>query len=115
MAENTTKSRKPALTPYEVEQQSIALANELAYRQLQEGTASSQVILHFLRMGSERERLEMENLQQQTALASAKVAAINDAKTEGEKYIRAIEAMKRYSGNAANDSNLQPDYLNTNI
>lgn len=113
--ENTIKSREPALTPYEVEQQAIAMANELAYKQLREGTASPQVILHFLRRGSERERLEMENLKQQTALAEAKVSSIQEAKTEGEKYIRAIEAMKRYSGNDTNDQNVQPDYLNTNL
>lgn len=113
--ENPIKSREPALTPYEVEQQAIAMANELAYKQLREGTASAQVILHFLRMGSERERLEMENLQQQTALTAAKVSAIQEAKTEGEKYVRAIEAMKRYSGNDTNDPNVQPDYLNTNL
>ena len=43
---------RPALTPESRENQMIALAIDLAEKQLQEGTASSQVITHFLKLGT---------------------------------------------------------------
>lgn len=42
-----SRSRRPALTPDARENQMISLAVDLAERQLEEGTASSQVITHF--------------------------------------------------------------------
>ena len=52
--DSSDRSRKirPALTPEARENQMISLAVDLAEKQLMEGTASSQVITHYLKLGS---------------------------------------------------------------
>ena len=47
---STSAKSRPALTPEAREQQLIAKATNLAEKQLDEGTASSQVITHFLKL-----------------------------------------------------------------
>lgn len=95
----TTKRTRPALTPEARENQLIAMAVDLAEKQLLEGTASSQVITHYLKLGSSRDRLEREKLQEENKLLRAKTEQIESMKNMEAKYIEAIEAMKRYSGN----------------
>jgi len=90
---------RPALTPEVEEMQMTALAMDCARQQLQDGTASSQVITHFLKRGSERERLELERLREENKLLRAKTEALESAKELKELYADAIKAMKRYSGN----------------
>ena len=98
------KRTRPALTPEARENQLIAMAVDLAEKQLLEGTASSQVITHYLKLGSSRDRLEREKLQEENKLLRAKTEQIESMKNMEAKYIEAIEAMKRYSGNGdAND------------
>ena len=62
------KSRRPAMSPDARENQMINLAVDLAEKQLEEGTASSQVITHFLKLGSSKERLEREKLEEENKL-----------------------------------------------
>ena len=95
--------RRPASSPEERENQMIALAVDLAEKQLIEGTASSQVITHYLKLGSTKERLEKEILEQQRELMMAKTEAIQSAKRVEELYANAMEAMRRYSGNASEE------------
>lgn len=90
---------RPALTAESRENQLIYLATELAEKQLLEGTASSQVITHYLKLGSTKEKLEKEILEKQKELITAKTEALQSAKQVEELYIKAIEAMKNYSGN----------------
>lgn len=94
----TIRRIRPALTPEARENQMISLAVDLAERQLQEGTASSQVITHYLKLGSTKERIEKEILEKQKELISAKTEALQSAKRIEELYADAINAMKRYSG-----------------
>ena len=89
---------RPALTPEARENQLISLAVDLAEQQLREGTASSQVITHYLKLGSTKERIEKEILEKQKDLIKAKTEALKDAKKIEELYRNAIEAMKTYSG-----------------
>ena len=79
---DTTKkvARRPAITPEARENQLIALAVDLAERQLLEGTASSQVITHYLKLGSTKERIEKEILEKQKELIMAKTESINSHK-----------------------------------
>lgn len=91
---------RPAASAQEQEDIGIALANELAMKQLREGTASSQVITHFLKLGSSKERLEKEILEQQSKLMAAKTEALQRERDLNEIMVEAISAMKRYSGNA---------------
>lgn len=90
--------RRPGATPESRESQMIELADQLAERQLREGTASAQVITHYLKLGSSRERLEQEKLVLETKLVEAKTEAIaNQAKSE-ELFAEAIKAMRAYQG-----------------
>ena len=74
------------------------MAVGLAEQQLREGTASSQVITHYLKLASTRESLEKEKLRRENDLLRAKVDAIESEKRSEELYAQAIEAMRRYSG-----------------
>lgn len=94
---------RPALTPEARENQLIALATNLAEKQLIEGTASSQVITHYLKLGSTKERIEKEILEKQKELISAKTEALQSAKRIEELYTDAINAMKRYSGHGGEE------------
>lgn len=95
---DATRPMRPALTPEAREGQMISLAVDLAEKQLRDGTASSQVITHFLKMGSTKERLEMEILKEQKTLVKAKAEAIQAAKRIESLYDNAIAAMRSYSG-----------------
>lgn len=95
----SSRKMRPALTPEARENQLISLAVDLAEKQLQEGTASSQVITHYLKLGSTKERIEKEILEKQKDLITAKTEALKSAKRIEELYSQAINAMKRYSGN----------------
>lgn len=96
-SDKSTKMRPP-LTPEAMENQLISLATELAAKQLREGTASSQVITHYLKLGSSKEKLEREILEENKKLLSAKTEALQSTKRMEEIYTEAIAAMRRYSG-----------------
>lgn len=87
-----------AFTPEARENQLISLAVDLAERQLREGTASSQVITHYLKLGSTKERMEKEMMQEQIKLLTAKTEALQSAKHVEELYTEAIAAFRRYNG-----------------
>lgn len=98
------RKMRPALTPEARENQLISLAVDLAEKQLQEGTASSQVITHYLKLGSTKERIEKEILEKQKELIIAKTEAMQSAKRVEELYSNALDAMRRYSGNGNEDN-----------
>lgn len=93
------KRLRPALTPQARENQLINLAMEVAEEQLLNRTASSQVITHYLKLATEREKYEREKLKLDMELTRAKTEALESQKRSEEKYEQAIAAMKRYSGN----------------
>lgn len=90
--------RKKALSPEARENQMIAYATNLAEKQLREGTASSQVIVHYLKLGSSKERLEKQLLSEQVKLAEAKTELIQSTQKIEQLYSDAIDAMRRYTG-----------------
>lgn len=96
-SESQRKGR-PALTEENREKQLVCLAIDLAEKQLREGTASSQVITHYLKIGSGREKLERERLEEENKLLRAKTKALEEQKEIKELYIGALKAMRRYSG-----------------
>ena len=103
-----TSSNKPdkmrrALTPEARESQLIHLATDLAEKQLMEGTASSQVITHYLKLGTAKERIEREILEKQKDLLGAKTEALQSAKKIEELYAQAISAIRQYSGNGSEE------------
>lgn len=88
----------PAKSNEERENQLIALAVDRAEQQLRDGTASSQVIVHYLKLGSTKERLEKEMMEEQKKLLEAKTEMISSAKRVEELYSKALSAMRMYSG-----------------
>jgi hypothetical protein len=105
---STSRKVRPALTPEARENQLIYLATDLAEQQLRDGTASSQVITHYLKLGSTKEKIEKEILLKQKDLISAKTEALQSAKRIEELYANAISAMKKYSGGIV-ESNYEED------
>lgn len=89
----------PASTQEGREIEVASLAYDLAERQIREGTASAQVLTYFLKLGSQRERLERDILIEQRKLVKAKTESMESAKRTEELYTNAIEAMRLYSGN----------------
>ena len=88
----------PALTPEAQENRMISLATRLAEQKMLDGTASSQLIVHYLKLGSSKERLEQEIMEKQKELISAKTDALHTAKRIEELYDSAIKATRVYSG-----------------
>lgn len=97
---SSEKPRKirPALTPEARENQLIAAAVDLAEQQILDGTASSQVITHYLKLGSSKARLENEKLQEENKLLRAKTECLESAKHVEELYAEAMRAFRGYSG-----------------
>lgn len=98
MSKAMKRAQAPSPTMDGREAQLINLAINRAEQQLQDGTASSQVITHFLRLGTERAKLEREKIAAEVALANAKVEMIKSQQTSEELYQEAISAFKSYSG-----------------
>lgn len=90
------RKTKRAETPEARENQMIALAVDLAEKQLTEGTASAQVITHYLKLATTREKIEKEILEKQKDLITAKTDQIKSQATSEELYAEALAAMKRY-------------------
>ena len=104
MANRKSRDHPPALTPEARENQLISLAIDVAERQLMEGTASAQVITHYLKLGSTKERLEMERLKRENAFLQAKTDSLASAKRVEALYDEAIKAFRSYNG-IVEDSN----------
>lgn len=98
-SELTKKIRRPpATTPEGRERQLISLAVDLVEKQMIAGTASSQVITHYLKLGSTREQLEQEKLAKENELLQAKIEAMASAQRVEELYESALNAMRSYAG-----------------
>jgi hypothetical protein len=98
MSGRSSRKRRPAYTLDERENQLVSLAADLAEKQLNNGTASSQVITHFLKLGSTTNRLEQARMQQENLLIAAKVEALASAKRIEELHEEALAAMRVYTG-----------------
>jgi hypothetical protein len=88
----------------------VSLAVDLAERQMLEGTASAQVITHFLKLGTEREKLERERLRQEIILGQAKADQIASAERVEKLYSQALKAMRQYQGQEFDDEEDYDDY-----
>lgn len=90
--------RVPARTPDEREAQLVSAAVDLAEQQIRAGTASAQVITHYLKLGSSRERLEQAKLQGENLLTQARIEGLESQKKIEELYSQALHAMRSYQG-----------------
>lgn len=104
------QSRQPAVTEEGRENQLVSLAIDLAEKQLEAGTASSQVITHYLKLGSTREQLEQERLKRENLLLDSKVQMMASAQRIEELYEKALNAMRSYAGSEPDDQEEQEFY-----
>ena len=99
--ENPNRGRRPrpaATTPEGRENQLVGLAVDLAEKQLAEGTASAQVITHYLKLGSTREKLEQQRMRHEIELMEARRETMLSAARTEELIGEALQAMRAYSG-----------------
>lgn len=94
---------RPATTPDAREKQMISYAVDLAEEQLRNGTASSQVITFYLKLGASVTQLEKEKLEKENQLLRAKTEALESAKHSEELFKAAIDAFRSYSGNGGDE------------
>lgn len=95
---------RPATTPEGRENEVVSQAIDLAEQQIRDGTASSQVITHFLKLGSTREILEQERLRHENELTKVKIEALESQKRVEELYKEALDAMRSYSGETPDEN-----------
>lgn len=95
---SNSRTTRPALSPEARENQLINLAVDLAERQLRDGSASSQVITHFLKQSTAKAELEKEKLKKENLLLEAKTKQIESADEMKALYEKAIKAMRNYAG-----------------
>ena len=105
----STQRSAPAMTQEAKESQLIALAYDLAEERMRNGTATSQEIVHFLKLGSSKDRIEREILERQKDLVSAKTEALQAQKRIEELLSNAVEAMKVYSGSSGEEDDYNED------
>lgn len=102
-----SRSIRPAITPEARENQMIALSVDAAEKRLLDGTAPAQLIVHYLKLGTSKEKLEIEKLREEIELLKAKKEAIESQEQHNVMYQRAIDAMRRYSGHG---DEIEDDY-----
>lgn len=92
------RPQSPPMTQEARETQLISLAMDLAEQRLRDGTASAQEITYYLRLGSQRDRLEREMLEEKNKLLNAKTEMIKSAERTEQLYAEAIKAFRIYEG-----------------
>lgn len=93
----------PAYSPERRENQLVSLAVDLAEKQLRDGTATSQVITHYLKLGTQQNKLEVEKLQRENELLTAKTENMKSMTHLEDMFNAAMKAMTSYSGEADPD------------
>ena len=92
------EGRAPSLSPEGREQYMVSIAEKLAEEQILNGTASSQVLSHYLKLGTKREELERANIEYKNTLLQAKADAIQQDTDSAALYKEAMHMFKRYQG-----------------
>lgn len=90
---------RPAINDEDRENQLIALATDAVEERIRNGTASSQELCHFLKLGTQKAKLEREMMEEEKKLLIAKTEALEAQKRSDELYAEALAAFQRYSGN----------------
>lgn len=107
---NSNKNIRPALTPEANENQMISLAMDLVRQRLIDGTASSQETTHFLKLATEKSRLENARMSKQIELDDAKIKHMEAEENREQLFLEAINAMKKYSGQGDVEEYDEEDY-----
>ena len=104
------KPLRPAMSPEAREQQLTSLAVDLVEQRLIDGTASAQETVHFLKLASQKTKLELERAQLENELIKAKTQSIRDQADMKALYKDAIAAMRRYSGHGSDEEDDIDEY-----
>ena len=88
----------PAKSAKAREDQLIAMAYNRVEERIRNNQATGPELVHFLKMGSSKGRLENDILEKERELVAAKTEALRAQKKVEELYTQAIEAMKSYGG-----------------
>lgn len=100
------RNSRPAYTMEEREDRLIDAAYDLAERRILEGTASPSEVVHFLRLGTRRERKEQRLIESKQQLVDAQVESIKSQKNTEEMYANAVRAFGTYRGNVPDDEDV---------
>jgi hypothetical protein len=97
----------PATTPEGRENQLVSLAYDLVEERFKDGTASATETVHFLKLGSTRERLEQKRLEAEVQLQLAKIETLGSQARMEELTAEAIAAMRSYQSGVVQQ---EPEY-----
>ena len=97
MSTKVNSKLSQALSDSSLENKTVNAAYKLAEKQLMDGTATSQVITHFLKLGSIKSKIELEKLKLENKLLEAKIDAELSRQRVEEMYEEVLDAMKRYT------------------
>lgn len=100
-----SRQSSKSMSPEARENVLIAKAYDLVEKRMDDGSATAQEVVHFLKLGSYKARMEMENMQAQNKLLLAKTNQIEADQHREELYNNAIKAMSIYSGHDSGESN----------
>ena len=102
-AQNTSKRRRPpAISAEAREKQLIALAVDKVEERMMNGTATASEYVHFLKLASTKEQLELEKLRQENEVLKAKTEVMKSMKRSEAAYEEALNAFKLYNGTLNN-------------
>lgn len=97
------KQSRVATTPEEREKQLQNKAFDLAEKQLDAGTASSQVISMLMKGGGVREQLELDQLRNNNRLLLAKIDGMESMGRMQASIEEAFNAFRTYTGEGPED------------
>lgn len=92
------RERPKARTPEERENQLVSLAFDVAEKQMLEGTVSATVMVHWLKLGTARSKLEEEKLRKENILLEARANDLGSSKEAEARYAEAVRAIRSYQG-----------------
>lgn len=97
-SDTASQRMRPAITPEARQKQMISLATDCAEDLMRSGKAPSQIIVHYLKLGTKQAELELERTKKELALTEAKTKSIQSAEQAEQTYKNALEAFRGYSG-----------------
>lgn len=100
----TKQTITPPINDEVLENKLVALAFKQAQAQMEDGTASSQIVTHFLRLGSIKSKIELEKLELENRLLEEKIQAEQSGQKLNEMFGEVLAALKSYSYAPPGDS-----------
>lgn len=97
-SDTASQRMRPAITPEARQKQMISLATDCAEDLMRSGKAPSQIIVHYLKLGTKQAELELKRTEKDLALIEAKTKSIQSSEQSEELYKNALDAFRGYSG-----------------